>query len=140
MYVDIYHNRKRKRSNSEENKKGFNQYVKIHEHLKYQNVDVGKGQEAKKGDKVYIHFVAKVKGGEIFENSSGGKPLGFKLGSPNVIPGLAIGIEGMKVGGSRKLEIQPQLGYGAKSVGNGKIPPNSVLEFSIKLMKLKKIK
>jgi hypothetical protein len=40
--------------------------------------------------------------------------------------GLFYGVDGMRIGGTRKLNISPHLGYGERGVP-GVIPPNSVL-------------
>ena len=69
----------------------------------------------------------------------------FSGGSGEVIKGWDMAVMGsgsmppMKVGGTRKALIPPELAYGAKGAGcagNGecRIPPDSVLEFSIELV------
>ena len=41
----------------------------------------------------------------------------------------------MKVGGTRKLTIPPDMGYGAQGAG-GVIPPNATLIFDIELLEV----
>ena len=47
--------------------------------------------------------------------------------------GLFYGVEGMCVGGTRRLKISPHLGYGAKGLP-GVVPPNSVLIAEITIL------
>jgi FK506-binding nuclear protein len=51
-----------------------------------------------------------------------------------VIVGWDIGLEGMQVGGERKLTIPAALGYGNKK--NDGIPPNSDLSFEVKCVSI----
>jgi len=67
--------------------------------------------------------------GEEFDASwSRGEPLRFRLGVGQVIQGWDQGVQGMKVGGRRKLVIPPDLGYGSRGAGSS-IKPNETLIF-----------
>ena len=63
------------------------------------------------------------------------EPFEFRLGERTVIAGWDEDVQGMKVGGIRKLTIPPQLGDGARGAG-GVIPPNATLLFEVELLEV----
>ena len=106
--------------------------------LKYTDEKVGTGAEAKRGDKVTVHYT-----GWLYNNGQKGKkfdssvdraePFDFTLGAGEVIRGWDEGIVGMKVGGKRKLTIPPDMAYGDRGFGKI-IPPGSTLVFDVELL------
>ncbi len=105
--------------------------------LEIQDVVVGTGAEALKGKMVSVHYTGWLTDGKKFDSSKDrGQPFQFPLGSGQVIQGWDQGVEGMKVGGKRKLTIPPEMGYGAQGAG-GVIPPNATLVFEVDLLGVK---
>jgi FKBP-type peptidyl-prolyl cis-trans isomerase len=101
--------------------------------LVIEEIRVGDGAVATKGQIVSVHYTGRLTDGEEFDSSrERGLPFDFALGLGKVIAGWDQGIEGMRVGGKRRLTIPPDLGYGAE--GAGRIPPNATLVFDVELV------
>jgi peptidylprolyl isomerase len=96
---------------------------------------VGEGTEAQAGMTVRAHYVGVAYStGEEFDASwNRGQPLDFRLGVGQVIPGWDQGIQGMRVGGRRKLTIPARLAYGDRGAG-GAIAPGETLIFVVDLV------
>ncbi len=104
--------------------------------LSYEDLTLGEGAAAAAGDRVSVHYTGWLTDGRKFDSSKDrGEPFDFPLGAGYVIRGWDEGVQGMKVGGLRKLTIPPQLGYGARGAG-GVIPPNATLIFEIELLEV----
>ncbi|MCW2711390.1 MAG: peptidylprolyl isomerase, FKBP-type [Marmoricola sp.] len=95
----------------------------------------GDGAEATAGSSVSVHYVGVAHStGEEFDASyNRGAPLDFRLGVGQVISGWDQGVQGMKVGGRRRLVIPPHLGYGDRGAG-GVIKPGETLIFVVDLL------
>jgi FKBP-type peptidyl-prolyl cis-trans isomerase len=105
--------------------------------LKYVELKIGDGTEAKEGSTVKVHYTGKLENGTKFDSSlDRGEPYDVTIGKSSVIKGWHIGLQGMKVGGRRKLIIPPDLGYGADG-RPPKIPPNATLIFEVEVVDMK---
>jgi len=99
---------------------------------------VGEGEAAAAGRHVTVHYtgwlVEDGAAGRKFDSSKDrGDPFDFPLGAGQVIRGWDEGVQGMQVGGTRRLTIPPELGYGARGAG-GVIPGNATLLFEVELL------
>lgn len=102
--------------------------------LQYIDLKVGTGATAQAGQTVTVHYTGWLENGKKFDSSvDRGKPFSFPLGAGRVIKGWDEGVQGMKVGGKRKLIIPSALGYGARGAG-GAIPPHATLIFEVELL------
>jgi FKBP-type peptidyl-prolyl cis-trans isomerase FkpA len=102
--------------------------------LMIEDLTVGTGEFASAGQKVTVHYTGWLTDGTKFDSSKDrNDPFVFPLGKRNVIAGWDEGVQGMRVGGVRKLTIPPALGYGARGAG-GVIPPNATLVFEVELL------
>jgi len=111
--------------------------VKTPSGLQYADLVVGKGREAHAGETATVHYTGTLLEGSKFDSSKDrNQPFSFRLGAGHVIKGWDEGVEGMKIGGTRKLVIPPQLGYGARGAGSA-IPPNATLIFIVELLDLR---
>ncbi len=81
---------------------------------------------------LYDVNAAGFKGTEFDSSSLHTGSFSFEIGAGSVIAGWDIGVQGMKVGGTRTLIIPSVLGYG--STANGSIPANSGLVFTVTLL------
>lgn len=104
--------------------------------LQYIDQVVGTGDTAKAGQTVSVHYTGWLTNGTKFDSSvDRGQPFSFRLGVGQVIKGWDEGVQGMKIGGKRKLTIPSNLGYGARGAG-GLIPPHATLVFDVELLGL----
>ena len=96
--------------------------------------EVGSGAEAVAGKIVGVQYSGKLVDGTEFD-SSRGTPLRIPLGGGFVIEGWEKGLLGMRVGGKRRLEIPPEMGYGDEGF-EPEIPPNATLIFEVELVEV----
>lgn len=86
--------------------------------------------EAKKGDKVKVHYTGKLHDGSIFDSSVDREPLEFEVGAGMMIPGFDKAVNGMNVGDKVTADIPANEAYGEKNeemivdVPRAQLPPD----------------
>lgn len=105
--------------------------------LVIEDIEVGVGDVAAAGRTAIVHYVGvSASTGEQFDASwDRGDTFSFPLGAGLVIAGWDRGVEGMRVGGRRRLVIPAHLGYGERGAG-GVIAPGETLIFVVDLVAL----
>ena len=100
--------------------------------LMFRIIQNGYGKRPQSTDSVKIYYTGKLINGVIFDGTSPGLPMTLKVN--NVIQGWIEALLLMREGDHWQLVIPPNLGYGARSAGDGIIPPNQDLIFDLKLI------
>ena len=103
----------------------------------------GEGPNPQPGDIVFVDYVGRLPDGTEFDRSPPAPqappaiasliPKGAPLEVDGVVPGFREALLKMQRGGSYRVHIPADLGYGANVDPNGPIPPNSDLEFDVTL-------
>jgi len=105
--------------------------------FKKEDLKAGEGKEVKAGDTVVVHYTGWLADGTKFDSSHDrNQPFETKIGVGYVIRGWDMGIPGMKIGGTRKLTIPYEYGYGEAGAGP-LIPGFSTLIFEVELLNIK---
>ena len=105
--------------------------------VKIEDLVVGDGKAAEKGALITTHYRGWLDTGSEFDSShKKGRPFQTVLSKNKVIQGWFMGLQGMKVGGKRRMTIPPILGYGVKRGVAGVIPANATLYFEVELLKV----
>ena len=107
--------------------------------LKYRDIVEGKGEGAKRTDRVESHYTLWLadgdkKGKRLQSSKDGDEVFAFAVGQPGLIKGWNEGAVGMKAGSVRQLIIPPDLGWGAGGQAP-LIPPNATVFFELELLK-----
>ena len=103
-----------------------------------EEIIVGQGATATSGATAIVHYVGvSASTGEQFDASwDRDETFSFPLGAGHVIAGWDQGVQGMRVGGRRRLVIPAHLGYGQSGAG-GVIAPGETLIFVVDLVEVR---
>jgi FKBP-type peptidyl-prolyl cis-trans isomerase len=100
--------------------------------LRYQLLQPGSGRRPTLRDAVLVSYEGRLADGTVFETTDG--PVGLLVS--DVVPGFSEALRLMNEGGRYRIWIPPELAYGARGAGNGVIPPNAELVFTITLVRV----
>ncbi|HHO77192.1 MAG TPA: peptidylprolyl isomerase [Deltaproteobacteria bacterium] len=64
------------------------------------------------GKTVSIEYTLTLENKEVIDTNRGSDPLTYVQGSSQIIPGLENAMDGMKVGETKQVEVEPEDGYG----------------------------
>lgn len=100
--------------------------------LAYKIIEPGSAVKPTADDTVRVHYTGKLVDGTVFDTSEGGGSYVAKL--DEMIEGWTQGVPLIGEGGSMKLYIPAELGYG--DAGSGRIPPAATLVFDVELLEV----
>nr|KJB14075.1 hypothetical protein B456_002G109600 [Gossypium raimondii] len=130
----------KKRSDVEMGAKNANdKEIQLSNGIIIEELEMGKpdGKIASLGKKVRVHYTGKLKeSGQVFDSSVGRANLKFRLGGKKVQELWNVGLDGMRIGGKRRLIVPPSVSYTNEGTSEN-IPPNSWLVFDVELIKVK---
>ena len=69
-------------------------------------------ETAQQGHTVNVHYTGTLDSGDVFDSSREREPLEFTVGGGQVIPGFDRAVEGLGVGESRQVRLEPDEAYG----------------------------
>lgn len=96
----------------------------------------GRGSPSAPGDRVVVHYVARLADGAVFDSSEDrGRPVTIEIGAGDVVPGWDEGLHGLRVGGRRRLTIPPALGYGDEGLDDV-VPPGATIVIEVELVEI----
>lgn len=103
--------------------------------LQFEILTAGEGRSPELTSTVVTHYHGSFVDGTVFDSSvDRGAPAQFPVN--RVIAGWTEALQMMKEGDKWRLVIPPDLAYGEKGAGGGRIPGNSVLIFEVELIQV----
>jgi peptidylprolyl isomerase len=101
----------------------------------YLDATVGTGAVVTRGSEVRVRYAAYLPDGRHVSGALEAEPITLRIEPTGIIRGWYEGMQGMRVGGFRRLIIPPELGYGDSD--QGAIPRNSTLVFDVMLISVR---
>jgi FKBP-type peptidyl-prolyl cis-trans isomerase FkpA len=98
--------------------------------LRIQTLAAGTGPAPGPDDAVLITYEGRLLDGKVFDKSE--QPVGMMVSG--TVPGFAEALQLMRMGGTYRIWIPPQLAYGDKGAGGGAVPPGATLDFTLTLL------
>ena len=102
--------------------------------VQYEDLEIGGGDAADRNSTVDVIYTFFLNRGDVVQRDMRHT---FGLAERDVIPGLTYGVEGMRVGGKRRIRVGPHLGYRQAGVLE-RVPPSAVLIFELSLLGVRK--
>jgi len=103
--------------------------------IEFEEVRPGAGEIATRADNVCVSCTISLHRGEVIQTLSS---YWIDLSRRDAVAGLRYGIEGMRVGGVRRLVVPPRLAYGDEGMPACGVPPHAMLICSVELLQLKR--
>jgi len=106
--------------------------------------EAGAANIVEQGDTISVIYTGRLADGTVFDsNADGGQPLTFVAGGGQMIPGFDAAVLGMELNEEKTVQIPADQAYGDQGIpdpttGEYLIPPNSDIEFDIKIVEIRK--
>ncbi|BAK65505.1 putative peptidyl-prolyl cis-trans isomerase [Sphingobium sp. SYK-6] len=111
---------------------GSQQFGRTESGLRYQITQQGTGGSPTREDFALVAYKGMLPDGTVFDENPGAP---MELAS--TVPGFSEAVTLLQKGGSLRVWIPAELGYGANPPPGGAIPPDSPLQFDIRLIEFK---
>jgi FKBP-type peptidyl-prolyl cis-trans isomerase len=97
----------------------------------------GAGPKAEAGRMVRVHYRAWLVEGQLVDDTEQrAGPVEFRIGEQETVAALQEGVEGMRVGGRRRLIAPSDLAWGSEGHGSA-VPPYATLIFDVELVSVR---
>jgi FKBP-type peptidyl-prolyl cis-trans isomerase len=117
-------------------KKNANSETSLSNGVTYKDVKHGTGEEIKNGQTVLLYYVGQLEDKKVFDKVLSGAGFEYKFGSEEPVKGWNVGLQGMKVGGKRRIVLPSRFAYGEQGLTD-KVPANATVTFTVEIRSTK---